>query len=130
MNTTTMHGKRRTTPKGIETLELPFKRIGRRKNASLDVILFFDPDCEESSFNGRAGTEGRRFSALLTTSIEAKLLCLVVRGAYEEKEEDVWRLAVQCLCLSINNPLYYNVYCTICLLNQIEAKWQREIGRR
>lgn len=101
MNTTTIHGESRTTPKGIEMLELPFKRSGRRKNVSLDVILFFDPDREESSFNGRAGTEGRRFSALLTTSIEARLLCLVVRGVYDEKEED---------CMAISRAVLVSFY--------------------
>jgi hypothetical protein len=105
MNTTTIHGESRTTPKGIEMLELPFKRSGRRKNVSLDVILFFDPDCEESSFNGRAGTEGRRFSALLTTSIEARLLCLVVQGVYDEKEEDCMAISRAVLVYFYQQPV-------------------------
>lgn len=53
-------------------LELPFKRKGRRKNASLDVSdvsLLFGRD---SSFKGRVGDEGRRFNALRTRSIDAK----------------------------------------------------------
>jgi hypothetical protein len=36
---TTMQGKRMTTPSGTETLELPFKRIGRRKKSSRDHNL-------------------------------------------------------------------------------------------
>src|SRR5580698_4502134 len=51
-------------------LELPFKRKGRRKNASLDESLLFGRD---SSFKGRLGDEGRRFSALRTRSIERSL---------------------------------------------------------
>jgi len=50
-------------------LELPFKRKGRRKNANLDESLLFGRD---SSFKGRAGDEGRRFSALRTRSIDSK----------------------------------------------------------
>jgi hypothetical protein len=53
-------------------LELPLKRKGRRKNANLDVNdvnLLFGRD---SSFKGRVGVEGRRFSALRTRSIDAK----------------------------------------------------------
>jgi hypothetical protein len=50
-------------------LELPFKRKGRRKNANLDENLLFG---RGSSFKGRVGDEGKRFSALLTRSIDAK----------------------------------------------------------
>ena len=39
INTTTMHGNRRTTPRGIEMLELPFNLNGRRKNASLELVF-------------------------------------------------------------------------------------------
>ncbi len=69
MHTTTIHGKSRTTPSGTEMLELPLKRKGRRKNANLDVNLLFGRD---SSFKGRLGNEGRRFSALRTRSIGLK----------------------------------------------------------
>jgi hypothetical protein len=69
MNTTTIQGNRRTTPRGTEMLELPFNRKGRRKNASLDMNLLFGRD---SSFKGRVGGGGRRFSALLTRSIDTK----------------------------------------------------------
>jgi hypothetical protein len=69
MNTTTIQGNRRTTPRGTEMLELPFKRKGRRKNASLDASLLFGRD---SSFKERVGDEGRRFSARRTRSIDAK----------------------------------------------------------
>jgi hypothetical protein len=50
-------------------LELPFKRKGRRKNANLDVNLLFGRD---SSFKGRVGDEGRRFSAFRRRSIDRK----------------------------------------------------------
>jgi hypothetical protein len=50
-------------------LELPFKRKGRRKNASLDMSLLFGRD---SSFKRRVGDEDRRFSALRTRFINAK----------------------------------------------------------
>ena len=39
INTTTMHGNRRTTPRGIEMLELPFNLNGRRKNANLEPVF-------------------------------------------------------------------------------------------
>ena len=41
MTIITIHGKRRTVPKGTEILELPFKRILLRKKASLGVIRSF-----------------------------------------------------------------------------------------
>jgi hypothetical protein len=38
---TTMVGKRRTKPRGMEMEELPFSRIRRRKNDNLDAGLNF-----------------------------------------------------------------------------------------
>ena len=67
INTTTMHGNKRTTPRGIEMLELTRSRNGRLKNASLEVI-FFD---FFSSTEGRLGEAGRRFSTLCTKPIYA-----------------------------------------------------------
>ena len=68
INTTTMHGNRRTTPRGIEMLELPRNRSGRRKNASLEVALVF---VLSSSIKGRFGDEGKRFRTLCTNPIDA-----------------------------------------------------------
>jgi hypothetical protein len=61
MHTTTMQGNKRTTPRGIEMLELPRNRSGRRKNANLEVAfaLVFS-----SSINGMFGDEGKRFQTL------------------------------------------------------------------
>ena len=76
INITTMHGKRRTTPSGIENLELPLKRSGRRKKANLDESRgFFD-----LSFSNEEGrlifpADGRRFHTLCT-----KLILIVVVG--------------------------------------------------
>lgn len=53
-------------------LELPFKRKGLRKNASLDVSLLFSGDSSFKGRVGRVGDDGRRFSALRTRSIDAK----------------------------------------------------------
>lgn len=69
INTTTIHGNNKTTPRGIEMLELPLNLSGRRKNASL--ILVFDLDVFPSSAVGRFGAEGRRFITLCTNPIAA-----------------------------------------------------------
>jgi len=39
MRMTTMHGKRMTTPRGTDMLELPFNLSGRLKKANLDAIM-------------------------------------------------------------------------------------------
>lgn len=67
INTTTMQGNKRTTPSGIEMLELPRNLRGRRKNASLDVIF---PFALTSSIKGRFGDEGS-FRTLCMKPIEA-----------------------------------------------------------
>jgi hypothetical protein len=67
INTTTIQGNSRTTPRGIEMLELPFNRSGRRKKANLDEIFVF---FLTSSKEGRFGDEGRRFKALCTKPID------------------------------------------------------------
>jgi hypothetical protein len=66
INTTTIHGKRSTTPSGIEMLELPFKRSGRRKKANLEEAFDF---VLTSSTDGRLGAEGKRFRTLCTKPI-------------------------------------------------------------
>jgi len=66
INTTTIQGNRSTTPKGMEMLELPFNRSGRRKKANLDVTFAFDLT---SSIEGRLGDEGMRFRTLCTNPI-------------------------------------------------------------
>jgi hypothetical protein len=68
INTTTMHGKRSTTPRGMEMLELPFNLSGRRKNANLDVTFVL---VLTSSMVGRLCDEGNRFRARCTRSIDA-----------------------------------------------------------
>lgn len=60
INTTTIHGNNRTTPSGIEMLELPFNRSGRLKNANLDVVFGFS----FTSSNGNCVDEGMRFITL------------------------------------------------------------------
>jgi hypothetical protein len=66
INITTIHGNSRTTPRGIEMLELPLNRSGRRKKANLDVAFVFDLT---SSIEGRFGDEGIRFMTLWTKPI-------------------------------------------------------------
>jgi hypothetical protein len=62
-----MQGNNRTTPRGIEMLELPFNRSGRRKKANLEVALVF---ALTSSIEGRFGDEGMRFRTLCTNPID------------------------------------------------------------
>jgi hypothetical protein len=73
MNTTTIHGNRRTTPRGTDIVEFPFNRKGRRKNSSLDASVCFLFDRNSSFSSGSEGSAGRRFSTLLTTSIAARI---------------------------------------------------------
>ena len=63
----TMQGKSRTTPRGMENLELPLSRNGRLKKASLaDTLVFF----LTSSTEGRSAfAEGMRFHTLCTKPI-------------------------------------------------------------
>lgn len=65
----TMHGKRRTAPRGMEIEELPFSRIRRRKNANLGAIRSFCRD--RSSREGKLGEEGIRFMRFFTRPIDA-----------------------------------------------------------
>lgn len=68
IKTTTRQGNRSTTPKGMEKVELPFKRIGLLKNAHLgDAFVFFFT----SSSEGRGGDAGMRFKTRCTKPIEA-----------------------------------------------------------
>jgi hypothetical protein len=76
INTTTMQGNNRTTPRGIEMLELPFNRSGRRKNANLEVTFVF---VLTSSIEGRSGDAGMRFSTLCTNPIDT-VACVVCWG--------------------------------------------------
>lgn len=71
ISTTTMHGNSRTTPRGMEMLELPFNRSGRRKNASLDVTFFFEELSFTSSITGSGGAEGILLRTLCTKPIDA-----------------------------------------------------------
>lgn len=75
MKMTTMHGNISTTPSGMEMLELPFNRKGRRKNASLDEFLVF---VFNSSIVGILGDGGRRLRARRTTSMAAVTLSRMV----------------------------------------------------
>lgn len=68
INTTTIQGNSRTTPRGIEMLELPFNRSGRRKKANLDEALGF---VLTSSRGGRFTDDGTRFRTLCTNPIDA-----------------------------------------------------------
>ncbi len=65
----TMHGKRRTAPRGMEMEELPFNRIRRLRSASLGDIRYFCRD--RSSREGKVGEEGIRFRRFLTIPIGA-----------------------------------------------------------
>ena len=66
INTTTIHGNSRTTPNGIEMLELPFNLSGRLKKANLEDPLLLD---FPSSVEGRSGAVGNRFQTLCTKPI-------------------------------------------------------------
>ena len=70
INSTTMQGNNSTTPSGIDMLELPFNRNGRRKNANLDDGFEF-PFIFASSSAGRSADEGNRFMILCTKPILA-----------------------------------------------------------
>jgi hypothetical protein len=63
-----MQGNSRTTPRGIEMLELPFNLSGRRKNANLEVTFVF---ALTSSIEGRLRDDGMRFITLCTNPIDA-----------------------------------------------------------
>lgn len=65
INTTTIHGNNRTTPSGIDMLELPFNRSGRLKNANLDVTFGFSFPSSSGDFADR----GMRCIILCTKSI-------------------------------------------------------------
>lgn len=63
----TIHGKRRTAPRGMEMEELPFNRTRRRKKANLGESRCF---CWERSFReGRLWDDGIRLTKLCTRSI-------------------------------------------------------------
>jgi hypothetical protein len=74
INTTTMQGNNRTTPRGIEMLELPFNLSGRRKNANLEETFVFSLT---SSIDGRLRADGIRFITLCTNPIAAAALRIV-----------------------------------------------------
>jgi hypothetical protein len=105
INTTTIHGKRRTTPSGTEILELPFNLSGRRKNANRDVFLLFD---FPSSSIGTFGAEGKRLITRCTKLIVATVweaqgeVCLE-RGAFvgpkQEKRGCQSRIGIK-ICIS------------------------------
>lgn len=65
-----MQGNKSTTPRGIDMLELPFNRNGRRKKANLDDGLDL-PFIFSSSSVGRSADEGNRFMILWTKPILA-----------------------------------------------------------
>jgi hypothetical protein len=69
-----MQGNNRTTPSGIEMLELPFNLSGRRKNANLEEAFVFSLT---SSIEGRLRTDGIRFITLCTNPIAAVALWIV-----------------------------------------------------
>ena len=84
INTTTMQGNNRTTPRGMEMLELPFNRRGRRKNANLEVALAL---VLTPFIDGRLGVEGMRFMTLCTNSIDTVAFAVLwglVRNRGEE----------------------------------------------
>lgn len=66
INTTTMQGKSKTTPSGMDMLELPFNLSGLLKKASREVFLGFDL---LSSIWGSSGAVGIRFHTLCTKPI-------------------------------------------------------------
>lgn len=80
INTRTIQGNSRTTPRGIEILELPLNRSGRRKKANLDEALVF---VLTSSKDGILGVEGRRFSALCMNPIDTISSTSVGEAAYK-----------------------------------------------
>lgn len=71
INTTTIHGKSKTTPRGIDMLELPFNLRGRRKKANLEFV--FDLVLT-SSIVGRGGDVGSLFITLCTKPMVAIFL--------------------------------------------------------
>lgn len=78
INTTTMQGNRSTTPSGMEMLELPFNRNGRRKKASLELVFAL---VLTSAMVGICGDDGIRFITLWTKPI----LCCSARACWEAR---------------------------------------------
>lgn len=74
INTTTMHGKRRTTPRGIEMLELPFNLNGRLKNANLELVFGFV--LTSSSIGTGADEVGILLRTLCTKPIDVDVLAV------------------------------------------------------
>jgi len=73
INIMTIHGNKRTSPKGIEMEELPFKRMRRRKKANRGESRSALRDT--SSREGRLGEFGRCFASFCT-----KLMIAAVSG--------------------------------------------------
>jgi hypothetical protein len=69
-----MHGNNRTTPRGIEILELPFNLSGRRKKANREETFVFSLT---SSIEGRFLDDGIRFITLCTNPIVVVALRIV-----------------------------------------------------
>jgi hypothetical protein len=61
IKTTTIQGNNKTTPSGMEMLELPFNLNGRRKNANLEELFVF---VFISSIEGSSGDTGNNFFTL------------------------------------------------------------------
>jgi len=74
INIITRAGNKRTTPRGIDMLELPFNRNGLLKNAHLGeaFVLIFT-----SSSDGRFGDLGSLFITLCTNPIETVVFAFV-----------------------------------------------------
>jgi hypothetical protein len=106
INTTTMQGNNRTTPRGIEMLELPLNRNGRRKNANLDVTFVFSLT---SSMKGRLGDEGMCFRTLWMNPMDAAVF-VVASWAKSIKGFNGESCRRKSLLEVSNGREYYNMY--------------------
>ena len=87
----TMHGNRRTTPSGIEMLELPRNRIRLFKKLT-DFGEIFSADFDISSSLGMVGVEGKRFFTLCRRSmVDNGQSGQVDRNGLWPRIEGLWR---------------------------------------
>lgn len=114
MINTTMLGKSRTKPNGIEIEEFPFIFMRLLKNDNLDrgVLLSFF----QSSSVGALGVEGKRLSKLWTRPLPAAVFSVISR-TQRKVDQSGWELSIivmhvyvvdqtACMGFSLIKPVY------------------------